>query len=237
MEAKDLTPPYFRYTARLIRPFPDFDFPFIKPVRERAVQLLDLKAGHRVLDLGCGPGGCFPYLVDAVGPTGKVVGVEISPEVAINARRRIGKNKWRNVSVIESDARTVLLTGTFDAALLFAAADVYGSTEILENIFQHLKANARVAAFGAKMTRDGFGKILNPFFRMAVSWLGFPTTPVPDYEPWRLLAERVEKLKVEEYFFGSMFLASGSLDRRTPTAFSHHVSGLNNPDASLEHHP
>lgn len=33
-----LTPPYFRYTARLIRLFPDFDFSFIKPVRQKAIQ-------------------------------------------------------------------------------------------------------------------------------------------------------------------------------------------------------
>ncbi len=32
----DLTPPYFRYMVNLIRPFPDFDFSFIEPVRRLA---------------------------------------------------------------------------------------------------------------------------------------------------------------------------------------------------------
>ena len=96
----ELTPPYFRYVIGLIRPFPNFDIFFIKPLRQKAVQLLQLKPGDRVLDVGCGPGGTFPYLVDAVGPSGDVVGVEISPEVAINARRRIAKNGWSNVQVI-----------------------------------------------------------------------------------------------------------------------------------------
>jgi hypothetical protein len=41
--------------------------------------------------------------------------------------------------------------------------------------------------------------------------LSFSTTPRPDYEPWRILAKRVEKLDVEEYFFGLMFLCSGSV--------------------------
>ena len=83
-ERKDRTPPY-GYLIRLFRPFPDFDPPFIKPVRQRAVELLHLKAGHRVLDVGCGSGGSFPCLVHAVGPSGQVVGVEISPEIGINA--------------------------------------------------------------------------------------------------------------------------------------------------------
>jgi len=68
---KDLTPPYARYLVRLTRPFPDFDFSFIKPLRQKAVELLHLKQGDRVLDVGCGMGGSFPYLVDVVGPSGK----------------------------------------------------------------------------------------------------------------------------------------------------------------------
>jgi ubiquinone/menaquinone biosynthesis C-methylase UbiE len=100
MEAKrkGLTPLYGRLLARLIRPFPNFDPPFIRPVRQRAVELLDLKDGNRVLDVGCGPGGSFPYLVHAVGPSGQVVGVEISPLISINARRRIEENGWRETS-------------------------------------------------------------------------------------------------------------------------------------------
>ena len=48
-ERNDVTPPY-GYLIRLFRCFPDFDPPFIKPVRQKAVELLHLKAGDRVLD-------------------------------------------------------------------------------------------------------------------------------------------------------------------------------------------
>ena len=206
---KDRTPPY-GYLVRLFRPFPDFDPFFIKPVRQKAVELLHLKVGDRVLDVGCGPGGSFPYLVHAVGQSGQVVGVEISPEISINARRRIERNGWRNVEVIEAAAQEVHLTGTFDALLMFAAADVYASEEALENILPHLRENARVAAFGAKLSNKRLGSSLNPVLRMLFN-LSFSTTPRPDYEPWRILAKRVEKLDVEEYFFGLMFLCSGSV--------------------------
>lgn len=208
-ERKDLTPPY-GYLIRLLRPFPNFDPPFIKPVRQKAVELLDLKAGDRVLDVGCGPGGSFPYLVNAVGESGEVVAVEISPEISVNARRRITKNGWKNVHLIEATAQDVHLTGPFDGLLMFAAADVYGSEEALENIFPHLRDNARVAAFGAKLSNKGLGTSLNPVLRMLFN-LSFSTTPRPDYEPWRVLAKRVQKLDVEEYFLGLMFLCSGSV--------------------------
>jgi demethylmenaquinone methyltransferase/2-methoxy-6-polyprenyl-1,4-benzoquinol methylase len=208
-ERKELTPAY-GHLALLIRPFPDFDPAFIKPARQKAVELLNLKEGDRVLDVGCGPGGSFPYLVHAIGQSGQVVGIEISPAISINARRRIEKNRWKNVQVIEAAARDVRLTGTFNGLLMFAAADVYASEEALANIFPHLGENARVVAFGAKLSRNRLGALLNPVLRMLFS-LSFSTTPRPDCEPWRILEKRVKHADIEEYFLGLMFLASGSV--------------------------
>jgi hypothetical protein len=48
----------------------------------------------------------------------------------------------------------------------------------------------------------------NPVLKMLFN-LTFSTTPRPDDEPWRMLAKRAEKLNIEEYFLGSMFLAAG----------------------------
>jgi hypothetical protein len=36
-KTRDLTPPYARFLSPLVRPFPDFDFSFIKPVRKKAI--------------------------------------------------------------------------------------------------------------------------------------------------------------------------------------------------------
>jgi SAM-dependent methyltransferase len=208
--ASDLTPLYSRHLLRLMRPFPDFDVVAVKPLRRKAARLLQLKLGDRVVDAGCGMGGSFPYLVDSVGPTGEVVGIEISPEAAINARLRISKNGWRNVQVIEASAQTAVLTGTFDGLLMFAAPDVYASEEALANILPHLGKGARIVFFGAKTSVTPVGRILNPFFRWTLSRLSFPSTPAPDPEPWRLVGRHVEGLEIEDRLFGSMFLASGT---------------------------
>jgi SAM-dependent methyltransferase len=205
-----LTPPYSRLLLRLTRPFPDFDPPFVKPLRRRAVELLDLKEGDRALDAGCGMGGSFPFLVGAVGPSGFVVGVEISPEATISARRRIEKRGWRTVEVVEAPAESARLTGLFDGLLMLAAPDVYASPAALTNLLPHLKENARIVFFGAKTSSAGAGRLLNPLLKWALPTLSFPTTPVPDAEPWRFVAPHVENLEIEERALGSMFLASGT---------------------------
>jgi SAM-dependent methyltransferase len=208
----ELTPPYFRFLIPLIRPFPNFDFFFVHSLRQRAVHLLQLEPGDRVLDAGCGPGGSFPYLADAVGPSGEVVGVEISPAVTINARRRITANGWRNVSVIEGNAETVQLEGTFDGLALLGAPDVYASPRALDKLLPHLRDHARVVIFGAKLSRRRSRRLLNLLFCAAFSRLTFPSTPRLDSDPWTLIESYLDDFHVQEYFFGWMFLAWGSIN-------------------------
>lgn len=208
---RSLTPLYARLLLGPTRPFPNFDMPFIKPVRERAVRSLCLRPGDRVLDAGCGIGAGFSLLARAVGPTGRVVGVEISPETAAAARRRIERNGWGNVEVIAGPADVVALSGGYDALIMFAAPDVYGSKDALANILPHLRSGARVVLFGAKRSELAIGRALNPLLKLALSKLSFATTPHPDNEPWKLVADVVTNLKFEQYCFGTMFLAWGSL--------------------------
>ena len=210
MAIESSTPLYFRLVVRLLRPFPDFDFGFIKPVRARAAELLNLHEGHRVLDVGCGPGGSFPYLRAAVGNTGAVVGVEISPVVAALAQRRIERHVWSNVQVRTAPAQTVALAGEFDGLHMFAAPDVFASEDALANLLPHLRVGARIVFFGAKTSTGRFGWVLNPFLRLAFPKLTFATTPVPNAEPWKPLAPQLADFTVEELFFGWMFLASGT---------------------------
>ena len=55
--------------------------------------------------------------------------------------------------------------------------------------------------------------VLNPLLRSLVPGLSFETTPMPTDEPWTLVAASLHSLAIREFFFGWMFLASGSLVR------------------------
>ena len=212
----DAEPLYVRLLSGLVRPFPDFDLSFIKPVRMRATALLELSAGARVLDAGCGSGGSFPYLVRAVGPAGRVVGIELSPSSGSHATRRAEKNGWQNVEVVVSRAEDVCLGGRYDGLLMFAAPDVYASKASLDRLVPYLGEGARIVFFGGKRSTRRFGWLINGLLNLALTKFSLPTTPGLELEPWSQVAERVRDLKVEEYFHGWMFLASGTLGSAKP---------------------
>lgn len=93
---------------------------------------------------------------------------------------------------------------------MFAAPDIYASPAGLINLVPFLKKNARVVFFGAKLTRHPMEAILNPILRTLYK-LSFSTTPGPDYEPWQAAAKYKGEIAIREYFFGLMFLASGTM--------------------------
>jgi SAM-dependent methyltransferase len=86
-----------------------------------ATWLLDqigVRAGARVVEIGCGPHGCLDLLSARVGPSGRVVGIERSEDAVALARAMIATRGLGNVEVRHGDARsTGLAEGSFDLAL------------------------------------------------------------------------------------------------------------------------
>lgn len=82
--------------------------PVYRAGRRAGIAALALRPGDQVLDVGCGTGLNFDLLQEAVGSTGTVVGVDASPRMLDQARRRARRRGWRNVVLLEADATTML---------------------------------------------------------------------------------------------------------------------------------
>ena len=74
-----------------------------------------IRAGMRVLDLGCGAGDVAFVAADLVGPEGYVTGVDRSPEALGRARLRAEQRGLTQVEFIEGDIHDPAPGGPFDA--------------------------------------------------------------------------------------------------------------------------
>ncbi len=74
----------------------------------RFFQQIAIPAAARVVEIGCGPQGCLGILADRVGPTGAVVGVEMSEHAVELARRFVAERGLTNVEVRHADPEEVV---------------------------------------------------------------------------------------------------------------------------------
>jgi ubiquinone/menaquinone biosynthesis C-methylase UbiE len=98
----------------------DARFPDDGPAYDAAVADLGLREGDRVLDAGCGTGRALPPLRAAVGPSGVVLGADVTPamlEAAVRAgRHREGQLLLTDVSALP--LRSESLDAVFGAGLI-----------------------------------------------------------------------------------------------------------------------
>jgi len=187
--------------------------PVLEPVRARAVMLLRLRRGATVLDVGCGTGASLPALVEAVGPAGRVVGVEQSGEMLARCRQRIDAAGWQNVSLLEAPAQEVVIPTEADAALFFFTHDILRSSGALANVLAALGPGGRVVAAGGKS---------GPWWLAPVNlavWFAarrYVTTLEGIERPWSLLAPRLVGLEVESRLLGFVYIAGGAAPASGP---------------------
>ncbi|MGW1716557.1 methyltransferase domain-containing protein [Streptomyces sp. NPDC002156] len=109
--------------------------------KQRLLDLLDLRPGHTVLDVGCGPGTDLPALAERVGATGRVIGVDRDPAMLATARERTAATS--TVELREADAHALpVVPGTVDRAKI-------------DRVLMHVRSPADVLAQLRTATRPG----------------------------------------------------------------------------------
>jgi demethylmenaquinone methyltransferase/2-methoxy-6-polyprenyl-1,4-benzoquinol methylase len=181
--------------------------------RHRAAQALGLRPGDSVVEIACGTGLNFSLIEQAIGPEGRLVGVDLTDAMLAQAQHRIETNGWSNISLVQSDAAEFDFPTEVDAIL-----STYALT--------HLAECGHVIAHGAAALSPG-GRWVVLDLKVpgnAPRWLaqlgtalGRPFGSIDEWiarRPWdgirAAMQDNLDDLSWTELFFGTAFLAAGS---------------------------
>lgn len=142
-----------------------------EPVRSRTIQQLDLDVGDRVIDIGCGPGVNFEPIVKAIGPSGDLHAIDLSPAMVEKARARIEDNGWDNVTVFQADATTADVDGPYDAAVATLSLSVMPDIPaVMDNISGSIKSDGEFGVVDLRLIPTGPARLVNPLLKRFLQW-------------------------------------------------------------------
>lgn len=192
--------------------------------RERGLEKLSVQPGERILEIGFGTGHCLAALARAVGPAGRVVGVDISDGMFAMAHERLHKEGLaERVDLHLGDAARLDLIepGSLDGIFISFTLELFDTPEIplvLQECHRVLKPGGRLAV--VSMTRTdppGIGVHVYEWFheklpnyadcrpihaRQALEQNGFSIQDVSVGSMWGLPVEMILSRKRDISTFG-----------------------------------
>jgi ubiquinone/menaquinone biosynthesis C-methylase UbiE len=181
--------------------------------RLQAVRALGLRPGGTVVDLACGTGLNFPLLAKAVGPGGRIVGVDLTDAMLARAHERVKANGWGNVSLVQADAAGFGFPAGVDAILsTYALTQVPECAEVIAHGAAALSAGGRWAVLDLKVP----GRTPGWLTRLGTATVR-PFASIDQWmmrRPWQAIRTAMQEELADfawtELFFGTAFLAAGS---------------------------
>ena len=176
-------------------------------LRRETIGSLRLQAGQTVLDIACGTGRNFPLILEKIGATGKLVGVDYTAAMLAKAQKRVEREGWKNVELIHADAAQIDLKRKFDAALCTLAIGVIPNyRSALDRIAAHVKPGGRLAISDGKRSSLWYGLPFNWWAELA----GYGAGEDMSRRPWESLPALVDDFFYKEWFSGFFYVAGGS---------------------------
>jgi SAM-dependent methyltransferase len=150
-----------------------------EPITALALDAAAPASGQNVIDIGCGCGASVLALADRVGPTGQVLGLDVSEPMSARARQRITAAGLTNVRVVVSDAAHHAFPAA-DADLMFSRFGVMFFADpvaAFANLHRAMRPGGRLLCAAWRPLAD------NPWFMVPLQAARTLLPPQPPADP------------------------------------------------------
>ncbi len=149
---------------------------FEQKYRDKGLQMLDVKSGEKVLEIGFGTGSSIIKIAEKVGERGKVFGIDISDGMVYQTIQRLQKTGLSNrVELYRGDALQLpYKSGFFNAVFLSFTLELFDTLEIphvLSECKRVLKSGGRISV--VSLSKAGSPGLLTRIYERFHNW--FPT--------------------------------------------------------------
>lgn len=177
--------------------------------RKQAVAALGLRRGDTVVEIGCGTGLNFPLLFRAVGPEGKIIGVDLTKEMLEKARVRVKRNGWANVELVHGDAAEFRFPPNLGGIIsTFALSLVPEFDRVIRNGCLGLAPGKRWVIFDFKLPSHRAAALFVPFLIFLTRPFGV-RRELAERHPWESIKKWLGNLSMTEFYFGFTYIAVG----------------------------
>ncbi len=186
--------------------------------RLRAAQALGLRPGDSVVEIACGTGLNFSLIEQAIGPDGRIVGVDLTDAMLAQAQHRIETNGWSNISLVQADAAEFDFPTEVDGILsTYALSHVPECGDVIAHGAAALSRGGRWVVLDLKVPDNAPRWLAQPGIALVRPFGSIDEWIVR--RPWEAIRaamrDTLAALSWTELFFGTAFLAAGSRGSRT----------------------
>jgi demethylmenaquinone methyltransferase/2-methoxy-6-polyprenyl-1,4-benzoquinol methylase len=179
----------------------------MKTYRSLAIKKLSPQRGDCVVELGCGTGLNFPFLIEQIGEEGRLIGVDLTQGMLEIAWERVEKSGWKNVELVQSDISVYDFPDDVNGVL---ATGVFGYIAEYDRVIK--AASKAILPGGHLVILDGKQPERLPqwLFKIVLR-LGRPFGFTPEYfevRPWESVKRYLNNIEIEKKYGGMIYILS-----------------------------
>ncbi|MFW6692222.1 class I SAM-dependent methyltransferase [Streptomyces sp. MAR4 CNX-425] len=174
-----------------------------------ALEQLALRSGDTVVDVGCGTGHNLPLLARAVGPAGRVIGVDLTDAMLEQAEKRVGEaGLGGQVSLVQEDLTTYQWPENVRGIIAcFSLTLIAEYAKVVERGYEALQPGGRWVVLDYRLPRWWPDRLI-PALGPMIAPFGGDTSMVQRH-PWEPVEDGAVRHHTQTRYGGWVYVTTG----------------------------